>query len=247
MARCVDLSGKRFGRLVVISRDTETTKPRVRWICKCDCGNVTSVLTNLLNSKKTESCGCLKSERIAERNTKYCTKTNEVEHLDNNTTKIYSGNMNNFCLIDTEDYDAIKRWFWRLGSNGYWVSNAKKEDNKTSVKMHQEIAKVKYGEYDTSSIFPDHLSRDKGDNRKCNLELKTNSDNMKNRSLSKSNTSGKTGVSYDKRKDKYIAYICVDYKNIYLGAFKDEIEAIKARKEAESEYGFTCDDITAEN
>lgn len=59
-----NLSGKRFGRLVVLKRDT--SKPMGKecfayWICKCDCGNEVSVRGDHLRNNTTQSCGCLNS------------------------------------------------------------------------------------------------------------------------------------------------------------------------------------------
>lgn len=57
-----DLTGKRFGRLVVEKRCEDSSK----WICKCDCGNTTIVDTNHLNAGHTRSCGCLQKDRTHE-------------------------------------------------------------------------------------------------------------------------------------------------------------------------------------
>lgn len=43
MGKFVDLTGKRFNRLVVIERDVTKGKKRTYWNCRCDCGNVTTV------------------------------------------------------------------------------------------------------------------------------------------------------------------------------------------------------------
>lgn len=56
-----DLTGKRFGKLTVIKRSNEKSS-RVKWECKCDCGNIITVYSNSLVSGRTKSCGCLKSE-----------------------------------------------------------------------------------------------------------------------------------------------------------------------------------------
>ena len=62
-----DLTGKRFGRLVALRR--EPRKGAAFWICKCDCGNETSVNMQLLKSGATRSCGCLQREVIQARST----------------------------------------------------------------------------------------------------------------------------------------------------------------------------------
>lgn len=64
MGSCQRLEGKRFGKLIAIEIDMQKKieKPRFNfWICRCDCGNMTSVNTRDLNSGHTKSCGCLKN------------------------------------------------------------------------------------------------------------------------------------------------------------------------------------------
>lgn len=60
-----DLTGKRFGKLVVIERaedykyitkNKETMQPR--WLCKCDCGNITIAQGGNLRNGNTTNCGC---------------------------------------------------------------------------------------------------------------------------------------------------------------------------------------------
>lgn len=59
----IDITGQRFGRLVVISITEEKEKHRGRkWLCKCDCGNMKVVSGSALRSGDTQSCGCLKTE-----------------------------------------------------------------------------------------------------------------------------------------------------------------------------------------
>ncbi len=63
MARYTDLTGQRFGRLVVIRYlYTEQHRRTAVWLCKCSCGKETRVRTDSLTGGKTQSCGCLQSE-----------------------------------------------------------------------------------------------------------------------------------------------------------------------------------------
>lgn len=58
-----DLTGLRFGRLVVVERNVDMPKSNgVYWKCICDCGNIVSVISRSLTKGYTKSCGCLKSE-----------------------------------------------------------------------------------------------------------------------------------------------------------------------------------------
>ncbi len=54
----IDLVGKRFNKLLVISL-SHKTKSRVYWSCICDCGGETCVSGNNLKSQEVKSCGCL--------------------------------------------------------------------------------------------------------------------------------------------------------------------------------------------
>lgn len=54
-----DLTNQRFGKLVVIKSTDKRINGFQVWECRCDCGNITYVNTNLLTTKKTKSCGCL--------------------------------------------------------------------------------------------------------------------------------------------------------------------------------------------
>jgi len=60
--RIIDLLGQRFGRLLVIGRHYSSTKKGVRWLCRCDCGEIKSVSVCHIN--KQQSCGCLAKDII---------------------------------------------------------------------------------------------------------------------------------------------------------------------------------------
>lgn len=56
-----DLIGQRFGKLIVKERIVGDKKNKGKWLCECDCGSETKVLTNHLISGHTQSCGCVSS------------------------------------------------------------------------------------------------------------------------------------------------------------------------------------------
>lgn len=62
MQRLIDLTGRRFGRLTVVSRAENTKSGAVRWLCKCECGNTTVSMGQNLKKGKAQSCGCLAKE-----------------------------------------------------------------------------------------------------------------------------------------------------------------------------------------
>jgi hypothetical protein len=62
MGKFIDLTGQKFGRLIVIKRVENNNSNRPRWLCKCICGKYTIVDSNHLKSNHTKSCGCLQKE-----------------------------------------------------------------------------------------------------------------------------------------------------------------------------------------
>ena len=57
MPKKIDLTGQRFGRLVVI-RECGRKNGNVAWLCKCDCGNELVVSGDSLRGGRSQSCGC---------------------------------------------------------------------------------------------------------------------------------------------------------------------------------------------
>lgn len=65
MPALIDLTGQRFGRLVVLGRDFSKKYTKPHWLCQCDCGNQTIVYGYSLKSGATQSCGCLNKEIVS--------------------------------------------------------------------------------------------------------------------------------------------------------------------------------------
>lgn len=64
MSKVVDITGKRFGRFVVVERQG-SKRSKATWLCKCDCGNTKVISGDALRSGKIRSCGCLRNERAS--------------------------------------------------------------------------------------------------------------------------------------------------------------------------------------
>lgn len=61
-----DLTGERFGRLVVLKEVPKRPGDRrFRWLCQCDCGNTCEAQSNVLVGGK-KSCGCISTARAKE-------------------------------------------------------------------------------------------------------------------------------------------------------------------------------------
>jgi hypothetical protein len=86
---------------------------------------------------------------------------------------------------------------------------------------------------DPESHLIDHIDGNTLNNHIENLRLVTNKENQRNRTvINKNNTSGCTGVTWDKNKRKWLAQISVNNKNKYLGRYETKEEAASAYNEA---------------
>lgn len=63
-SRRKDLTGCRFGRLVVVCESHKTSRGRWFWLCRCDCGKESRVQPHYLLSGRIKSCGCKRASGI---------------------------------------------------------------------------------------------------------------------------------------------------------------------------------------
>ena len=223
MGKFIDLTGRRFGRLTVLEKDDERTKDgNTYWKCKCQCGNIKSVLVGNLTSGKTKSCGCLAKETtslVKRKRNKYDLSCQfGIGYMYNNAEPFY---------FDLEDYEIIKNYNWYF--DGRYAKTSM--SNGCKIYLHRLIMQVS-----DSNIQIDHINHNKLDNRKNNLRIASPSQNNMNHKLFKNNTSGTSGVSYDRRTNTWHAYISKDYQVINLGRYEDIEDAIMARKNGEDQY-----------
>lgn len=85
-----------------------------------------------------------------------------------------------------------------------------------------------------------HIDKNRKNNKIKNLRGKTKQGYIKKPKLKKDNKSGVNGIFFEERRNKWVAQIMVKRKNIYLGSFdkNNKDEAVKARYNAEIEYGY---------
>lgn len=129
-------------------------------------------------------------------------------------------------LVDEDDVQRVASISWWINSFGYVVGRV----NGKETYLHRFVFTC------PSGLVVDHINGDKLDNRKENLRSCTIKENIRNSGISKNNSSGCSGVSFIKSRNKYRAYITVDRKQINLGRFLTLEAAISARKTAEKQY-----------
>lgn len=234
-----DLTGKVFGRLTVIEQIDDYIIPKTgvhqsKWLCECSCERHTKVEVTGGNLKKgsVQSCDCLTREKSSERR-KQAVQENPIDFNSEVYAIGYTLKGEPFWF-DKEDYDKIKNYCWYYDNHGYLVARERGTNNKVS--LHTLVM----------SPIPDGMQVDhkrhpprnehKYDNRKSNLEIKTTSQNMMNTSLYINNTSGVSGVNFEKASGKWRARIGINGKRVELGLYNSKEDAIKARKDAEIKY-----------
>lgn len=138
--------------------------------------------------------------------------------------------------------DMPKQWNTRFARkealtatrhDGYRVGNI----DYTLYRAHRVAWAIHYGEWPHE--FIDHINGNPADNRISNLRLASQSKNMKNAKRRADNTSGVTGVHWDKSRSKWKASIASNGASIELGRFNCKTAAIIARKASEMKYNFS--------
>lgn len=129
-----ELTGMRFGRLVVVGRAGSYTyrngKKAAKWECKCDCGKTTFCKSNHLTSGDIQSCGCLGRERL----------TASITTHGRHNTRLYGVwcNMKNRCynprVRSYKDYGAkgvtiCEEWLKDFGSFYDWAMRTGYDEN----------------------------------------------------------------------------------------------------------------------
>jgi hypothetical protein len=130
----------------------------------------------------------------------------------------------NRTVIDLEDIEKVNKLKWYSNSHNYVTSTTDK------------IALHKYLLNNYINLI-DHIDNNPLNNRKCNLRIANKSHNAFNViKLRTNNTSGITGVYYNKLINKWIAAITVNNETIILGSFYNIDDAKQIRKLAEKKY-----------
>jgi len=206
-----DLTGKRFGKLIVWGIDephyTSSGKRLKQWKCRCDCGNEISALHQALKQGEITSCGC-NAKRYQMNERKYPKdlsglrfgRLTVLERRDNKSAK--EPYMHAYlCRCDCGTEKVVSRVALLNGST------------KSCGCLRKENGKEK------------PLKNFKFFKGTCISAIKATG-------LTAANTSGARGVTKNKN-GRYVAYIGFRNKTRYLGSFDTLEEAVAARYAAE--------------
>lgn len=203
-----DLTGRRFGRLVVLNEGPKRGK-HITWNCLCDCGGRKCVQANHLCSGAIVSCRCHMRECLK------LDKSKPAIYLRKGVYGICITATGRWFIFDWEDHDKIRRFQWQV-EKGYIVSVSK--GNRLSLPRLLTSCPDGY--------VVDHKDRNTRNNCKENLRVCLPEENAKNR----------TARGYYLRGKKWVAHIRFDGKLHYLGTFATEEEARSVRYAAEKKY-----------
>ena len=148
MAKFMDLTGQKFGKLVVWERGEDYVSPQgrkvVRWRCRCDCGNIKDITASHLRSGDNLSCGCYHHERLIEGGKLYGFKRKHGQaktrlyHIHQNM-RDRCNNQNNACY---ENYGGrgikvCKEWDGASGFEAFrkWSVENGYNENDTSISI----------------------------------------------------------------------------------------------------------------
>lgn len=110
MAKVIDLTGQRFGRLMVMHRIGGRS-----WSCHCDCGKQRAFKSDNLRRGLTRSCGCLRTELLV------CRSVLHGHYTENYKSPTYqswaamiqrceNGNHNSFARYGGRGVSICERW-----------------------------------------------------------------------------------------------------------------------------------------
>lgn len=217
-----DIANKKFGRLTALYV-VPNNSYHTRWHCVCDCGNTKDVLQQNLVNGHVRSCGCFLSERNRERITDYNRTIGKESHGETKTRLYHI-----WVGIKTRCFYRNHNAYQNYGGRGVTMC----EEWKNSFVSFKSWA-IENGYSDNLTI--DRINVD-GDYCPENCHWVSMSFQEFNKRTSKRNTSGHTGVSFNKKDKRWIAYIVVQGKRHYLGSFLCIEDAINARETAEKKY-----------
>lgn len=218
--RCVDLTGKKFGRLTVLKRvenkKINSRNQKSQWLCQCDCGNKTVVMGTNLRNDYTKSCGCLQREATSKANSTHQGTGSKVHNVWRSMkARCYIPTCSNYEYYGGRGIKVCPEWLHDFEKFREWALENGYEDNLT---------------IDRIDVNKDYSPE--------NCRWITFQENCWNRDKKtrKTNTSGCTGVQWRADIKKWRAVIRVNGKSISLGNYSDKTAAITARKAAEQKY-----------
>lgn len=111
------------------------------------------------------------------------------------------------AIVDDADFDALLQWKWSSAVGGKYAARGQKVDGKKVViYLHRQITDCPAG------LYVDHINGNGLDNRRCNLRIVTQSENI-SKKRSPGNRTGYRGV-YETQAGKFVGEVRINKKKI---------------------------------
>lgn len=181
-----DLTGQRFGKLVVIKEEEpiikSNNKPVRQWLCHCDCGNDIIVQHVYLTTHDTQSCGCITSQ--GEANVERLLQENNILYVKQYRFKDFSSFLRFDFGILKEDNELShliefdgEQHYDRL--NGFFSEKQYNNDilkNQYCLKNNIPLIRIPYKEKDNLDLkllYPETTKKEylvsQADHYNCNM------------------------------------------------------------------------------
>ena len=157
-----DLSNQKFGFLTVIKDSGKRKNHQIVWLCECECGNKTEVITTNLVNGSTKSCGCIKrsygeakiEKILKENNISYITELN-ISELNNARFDFAIFKNNQIIrLIEFDGEHHYKEVSFHK-NNKYTLQDRQKQDkikNEYALSHNIPLVRIPYWERDNITI-----------------------------------------------------------------------------------------------
>lgn len=206
----IDITGKRFGKLVAQYPVRSPKTGKLQWHCQCDCGRVTNVDLQHLKTGNTKSCG-------------YCTKVRydltgkhfgRLVVTGRTNRKSTSGNYYWACQCDCGRKVDAESYLLRHGKVRS-CGCLRKEKSAERLKNNRKIS----AQMGAKDAFRD-----------------SNGNPIQSVVTSSRNQSGVVGVSFNSSGNKWVARMMVNGKMVLNESYDEFNDAVAARRKAELKY-----------
>ena len=214
MPKFQDLTGKRFGKLLVLGRSPHRKNNKIYWDCICDCGTNLITSGQPLKGGRSKSCGCIQKIHGEKRTRLYRQWQSMLNRCRNQNMECYPDYGERGITVCDEwrnSFIAFRDWAY---ANGYKEEPLPSGRNKWTLERKDNAL----------GYSPD------------NCVWATAETQARNRRVQKRSTTGIPGVTQDSKTLIYRARITASGKKISLGYHGTSAEAKEARRLAEIKY-----------
>ncbi len=140
------------------------------------------------------------------------------------------------AVVDDEDFEWLSGFSWHIqdGKRRQGYAGTKLGKRGSDLYMHRMIAEKMFNPEGKWQV--DHVNGDSFDNQRSNIRLSTQAQNLMNARKRKGTLSKYKGVTWNRNRETWNAYITVNKEFVHLGVFRNEMKAAKAYDEAAKEH-----------